>query len=255
VPESDAIVCVSRSTAQSFVDYLAQHDYALDPRRRIGWFRLGADLEPDAGRPSRRVTAIGATRAPFFLGVGTLEPRKGYSVALDAFERLWAAGLDARYVIVGRRGWGSQALERRIRSHEEIDRRLFWLDDADDASLRHLYERAHGLISASFAEGFGLPLAEAAFHGLPTIASDIPIFREIAGARARFFAPLDADALCAAIRESLEARAPRAPARIVTWRESTQTLLGMIRAGSYQGRPARGERPFEPVCLPSAAAS
>lgn len=257
VPESDAIVCVSRSTAQSFVDYLAQHGYPIDPRLRIGWWRLGADLEPDGGRPSRRALAISATRAPFFLGVGTLEPRKGYSIALDAFERLWAAGIDARYVIVGRRGWGSQALAQRIRAHEEIDRRLFWLDDADDASLRRLYERAHGLIAASFAEGFGLPLAEAAFHGLPAIASDIPIFREIAGDRAAFFPPLDADALCAEIRAALKRRGPRAPARIVSWRESTQTLLGMVRAGSYQWRSPRGveARGFEPGRLPSAAAS
>jgi alpha-1,2-rhamnosyltransferase len=257
VPESDAIVCVSRSTAQSVVDYLAQHDYPLDPGRRIGWWSLGADLEPDGGRPSRRAIAIASTRAPFFLGVGTVEPRKGYPVALDAFERLWAAGLDARYVIVGRRGWRSEALEKRIRAHEEIDRRLFWIDDADDASLRHLYERAHGLIAASFAEGFGLPLAEAAFHGLPAIASDIPIFREIAGERATFFPPLDAEALCAAIRNALKRRGPRAPARIVTWRESTQTLLGMVRAGAYQGCAARGgdARAFEPVRLPSAAAS
>lgn len=257
LPESDAVVCVSRSTAEALIDYLAQHAYPVDPSRRIGWWRLGADFEPDSARPGRRAVAIAATRAPFFLGVGTLEPRKGYGVAIDAFERLWAAGVDARYVIVGRRGWRSQALERRIRAHEEYNRRLFWLDDADDASLRHLYERAEGLVAASFDEGFGLPLAEASFHGLPVIASDIPTFREIAGGRAIFFAPLDPQSLSVCIRDLLMSRWPRSPTRIVTWRESTQALLGMIRAGSYQWRATRPAeaRASGAICVRGAAAS
>jgi alpha-1,2-rhamnosyltransferase len=253
-PRSDAIVCVSRSTAQSLVDYLAEHDCPSAAPRRIGWWRLGADFESDGAQPSRRALAIGAGRTPYFLGVGTLEPRKGYAVALTAFERLWAQGHDARFVIVGRRGWRSEALERRIRAHREWDRRLFWLDDADDAALHHLYERAHGLIAASFAEGFGLPLAEAALHGLPAIASDIAVFREIAGESASFFPPLDADALADRIRETLASGRRRSAAAVVTWRESTQALLGMIRAGSYQWRSAPPS-PTAPVCVARAAAS
>ncbi|MBY6241001.1 glycosyltransferase family 1 protein [Methylosinus sp. Sm6] len=256
-PQSDAFVCVSRSTAQSLADYLAERDGEAGRPRRIGWWRLGADFAIDGTEPSRSAIAIGAGRTPFFLAVGTLEPRKAYAVALTAFERLWAAGRDARFVIVGRRGWRFEALERRIRAHPELGRRLHWLDDADDASLRHLYERAHALIAASFAEGFGLPLAEAACHGLPAIASDIPVFREIAGERATFFPPLDADALADCIRCSLEDRRPRSPGRVVTWRESSQALLGMVRAGAYQWRPEPSAEapPFAPVCVAGAAAS
>jgi glycosyltransferase involved in cell wall biosynthesis len=255
-PRSDAIVCVSRTTAQSLVDHLAQHDCPSLRAQRIGWWRLGADFEIDSAQPSADAASVAAGRTPYFLGVGTLEPRKAYAVALTAFERLWAAGHDARFVIVGRRGWRCEALVRRIRGHHELGRRLFWLEDADDASLRRLYELAHGLIAASFAEGFGLPVAEADVHGLPVIASDIPVFREIAGERASFFPPLDADALADCIRRALTEPRPRTPARVVTWRESTQTLLDMIRTGAYQWRPAplTEARPFAPVCVASVAA-
>lgn len=237
---SDAIICVSQSSARSFVEYVAREEPASYSQQRIGWWRLGADFESGAhAGVSQLAFAIGAADTPFFLSVGTLEPRKGYSVALSAFERLWASGVDARYVIVGRSSWQSRALEKRIRGHEEHGRRLFWLDDADDATLRYLYERAHNLIFASFAEGFGLPLAEAAHHGLPAIASDIPIFREIAGDHARFFDVLDAASLAARIGEALVGEKPSGSAPVWTWRESTQALLGMIRADAYQWRPAR----------------
>ncbi|WP_051949580.1 glycosyltransferase family 1 protein [Methylosinus sp. PW1] len=242
VPSCDAIVCISQSTAQSLVGYLRAHSYPADALRRVGWWRLGADFAATEAAPGRKAASIAATRAPLFLSVGTLEPRKAYPIALEAFERLWRSGVDARYVIVGRVGWQGRLLARRIRDHEEYGRRLFWLDDADDASLRHLYAQAHGLVSASIAEGFGLPLAEAAFHGLPVIASDIPAHREIAEQGATFFPPLDAAALSMRLREALMRHwsTQNHEARIVTWRESTQELLGMIRADSYQWRFERG---------------
>lgn len=234
--ESDAIICVSKSTAESLIRYMSDR---VGPCPPVGWWRLGADFELDASlRPSKRAVGVATGRTPFFLGVGTLEPRKGYSVALSAFERLWDAGVDARYVIVGRRGWHSRALERRICQHPEFGRRLIWLDDAGDADLRHLYEHADGLIAASFAEGFGLPLVEAAHHGLRVIASDIPVFREIAGDGACFFDLLDAESLALCIRDTLARRhAPRSPGAW-TWRQSTEQLLGLIRTNAYQARLA-----------------
>jgi alpha-1,2-rhamnosyltransferase len=239
VLKADAVVCISESTARSFVEHVEQFD-PTGRQRRIGWFRLGADFDPGPRAPvSSRAAALAASRTPFFLSVGSLEPRKGYGVALDAFETLWSQGVEARYVIVGRRGWRSSALERRIRRHAEHGRRLFWLDDADDATLRALYRRATSLVFPSCLEGFGLPLAEAAYRRLPVIASDIPVFREIAGDHARFFALLDADDLAEHIRRALEGERPNGSAPVCTWRESMQTLLGMIRADAYQWRLSR----------------
>ncbi len=170
------------------------------------------------------------------MSVGTLEPRKAYPVAIEAFERLWAAGRDIRYVIVGRPGWNTRALQRRLREHREFGRRLLWLDDADDADLQLLYAHARGAVNCSVAEGFGLPLVEAALRGVPVIASDIAVFREVGGDGARYFDLLDSASLAAAIDDVL-ARPRTAPAiETISWRESALELVRLIRDEAYQLR-------------------
>ncbi len=102
-------------------------------------------------------------------------------------EELWKRGIDVHFVIVGRYGWMSDVLQRRILEHEEHRKRLHWLQNANDAELHCLYSSAHALVFASLAEGFGLPIIEAANDGLPVIASDIPIFREVGGKNISYF--------------------------------------------------------------------
>lgn len=232
----DAIVCISQSVAQDLVAFLREERLAAPANMRIGWWPLGADFGARApGAPSKAAEQIAAAPTPFFMSVGTLEPRKAYPIALDAFELLWAEGFDARYVIVGRAGWNTQALQRRIRQHKEFKRRLFWLDDASDADLSYLYPRARGLIFPSFVEGFGMPLIEAAHYGAPVIASDIPVFREVGGDSVVYFDLLDAGALAARIREVIDQRREaHAGFPVLRWRDSSAMLATMLRENAYQ---------------------
>ena len=119
--------------------------------------------------------------------VGTVEPRKGHAQTLAAFERLWADGVDVGLAIVGGEGWHTESLMGRLRTHSERGRRLIWLARASDEMLLRLYDSAVALIAASEGEGFGLPLVEAAQHGLPIIARDLPVFMEVAGEHAFYF--------------------------------------------------------------------
>jgi glycosyltransferase involved in cell wall biosynthesis len=229
---ADTAVAISRATAESLADYERGEGRTPPP---IGWWRLGADFNgaaTGAGAPSAAVARV-ASGGPYLLSVGTLEPRKGYPIALDAFERLWGEGREVSYVIVGRAGWNTSALGQRIRRHPEFGQRLFWFDGAGDADLRALYANARAVVNASLAEGFGLPLVEAAFHGAPVIASDIEVFREVGGDGARYFDPLDAASLAAAI--AAELAGPRiAPAiATISWRESAQELARLIRDEAY----------------------
>lgn len=235
---SDALVAVSRSSAEEFLHHAIANDKSVNPEMRIGWNHPGADVDAEAegeGAASEAAAAVCAGATPFFLSVGTLEPKKGYSIALDGFERAWADGVAARYVIVGRRGWNTRALERRILSHVEFGRRLFWFDAADGADLAHLYRHAHRLVAASVAEGFGLPLVEAAHFGLQAIASDIPVFREVGGDAAAYFDVADSGSLAARIREACMRR-PTAVAlpRRRSWREAAAGLFDLIREDDYQ---------------------
>ena len=231
----DAIVCISHSVALDLVAYIREEHLAPRANMRIGWWPLGADFRAHSqSSPSPIAQRIASMQAPFFMSVGTLEPRKAYSIALDAFETLWAEGCDVRYVIAGRCGWNTRALQRRIREHAEFKRKLFWLDNASDVDLAYLYPLARALIFPSFAEGFGMPLAEAAYYGTRTIASDIPVLREIGGEGHVYFDLLNSHSLATHVRAELAAK--KAPHRIsfVSWQASADALAGMLRDNAYQ---------------------
>jgi len=119
--------------------------------------------------------------------VGTLEPRKGYDLAIAAFERLWQTDHTILLVIVGKPGWKTEAVQERLRLHVERNKKIFWFNKASDELLQSLYQAATGVLLASEAEGFGLPLIEAMQHGKPILVRDIPVFREITELNATFF--------------------------------------------------------------------
>ncbi|NDV87923.1 glycosyltransferase [Aurantimonas aggregata] len=250
---STGFVCISRAVADEFHALLRAIDYPHP--MKIGYWRLGADFAADAAATPAPAGAR-AYGPPVFLMVGTLEPRKGYRVALDAFEQLWAEGSDARLVIVGKAGWGVEPLLRRIRESPELGRRLVWHKGVDDAALVRLYGEADALVAASHAEGFGLPIVEAAHFGKPVIASDIPVFREVAGGfgQADFFEVGSPTALHQALRRFLERRAVgdvsagASRAKWPGWAESAAELEAVVLDGNwyltYEPPEGAAYRPF-----------
>jgi glycosyltransferase involved in cell wall biosynthesis len=122
-----------------------------------------------------------------FLTVSTIEPRKGHSQILDAAEQLWEAGCDVCIVFVGKQGWNVEALVERINGHKYLGKKLFWLNGISDEYLGMVYKNSSCLIAASWGEGFGLPIVEAALNGIPMIVRDIPVHREVAGNNVVYF--------------------------------------------------------------------
>jgi glycosyltransferase involved in cell wall biosynthesis len=188
--------------------------------------------------PDAEATLIALRARPTLLMVGTVEPRKGHAQALAAFETLWHAGVEANLAIVGKQGWSVELLTERLRSHTELDRRLFWLEGISDEYLEKVYAASSALLAASEGEGFGLPLIEAARRGLPIIARDLPVFREVAGEHAFYFSGLPPEALAKAIETWLalhaEGRAPLSDAMPwLSWAESTRVLTGMLLDESH----------------------
>ncbi|WP_159727429.1 glycosyltransferase family 1 protein [Methylosinus sp. Ce-a6] len=237
VRKSDAIVGISKAVIDDFDAYARARRLPCKPGLRLGWWPLGADFQaPSDAAPSARAMQAAAGPAPLFLSVGTLEPRKGHAIALDAFDRWWREGADVRYVIVGSKGWNVRALQRRILTHPEFGRRLFWLQGVSDADLRHLYQSTRALVFPSIAEGFGLPLVEAAHFGARAIASDIRVFREVGGDWASYFDPADSDALLARMKEAMAAPVSAPPREIISWRRSAEELARILREGAYPSR-------------------
>lgn len=109
---------------------------------------------------------------------------------------------------------------------------MFWYSDADDIALERFYNQSAGLIAASYAEGYGLPLIEAAKRGVPIFARDIAVFREVAGVHAAYF-DKSGSTLVQDLRAWLdELRANNAPSPdgipTLTWAQSSAQLLKII---------------------------
>jgi glycosyltransferase involved in cell wall biosynthesis len=226
---ADALFCISATVA---AETTRQTHFAHIPAT---WFHLGADL---AGK--RHAVAADASKhdveshiVPRILMVGTIEPRKGHRLILDAFEQLWRNGSPATLVIVGRAGWAMETVTERLTNHAELGRRLEWRRDADDETLAQLYATCDGLILASEGEGFGLPIIEASSHGLPLLLRDLPVFREVAGPHADYFAAQTATDLAPRLQAWFDAiLARRTPdslsIKALSWQDSAHQLKALI---------------------------
>ncbi|WP_322015066.1 glycosyltransferase [Paraburkholderia sp. J12] len=249
---SDLLVCISDHVRGDVKNWLAARrpEGGNEPVLLVS--HHGADVAasfPTSGLPDDASHTLDAIRArPTFLMVGTIEPRKGHLQAVRAFERLWAAGVDVNLVIVGYEGWKPLPPEDRrtipaivdaMRGSAELGKRLFWLEGITDEYLEKIYASASCLLSASEGEGYGLPLIEAAKHGVPIIARDLVVFREVAGEGAFYFTGTDGADLERAINMwlSLRERGAVPDSSTLTWDTWAQSArrFGGLVAGQLHG--------------------
>lgn len=130
---------------------------------------------------------------PYFVVVGTIEPRKNHALLLELWRRLaQQQGRDApRLVILGRRGWDNQSVFKLLDRSTALTELVIECPGLNDAEVAEVLHGARALLQPSFAEGYGLPLVEALSLGTPVVASDLPAHREIGGAHAEYLDPVD----------------------------------------------------------------
>ncbi|MEZ4598904.1 MAG: glycosyltransferase family 1 protein [Syntrophotaleaceae bacterium] len=233
---ADSLLCISASVADEVRQWL-QRKRVDRTDLNIGYFHLGADIDnsvPTRGVPDNAEKELKRlSDSPTFLMVGTIEPRKSHAQVVAAFEKLWASGVEANLVIVGKAGWNMEPFTESLHGHPERGKRLHWMEGISDEYLERVYRISSALIAASEAEGFGLPLIEAAQHKLPVIARDIPVFREVAGEHAFYFNGRSPEELARALRDWMALdqvdSIPRSDSLPwMTWRQSTQQLLAFL---------------------------
>jgi glycosyltransferase involved in cell wall biosynthesis len=230
---SDCFVCISRSVLDDIKqEVIARLSKSEADQRSYGYFHLGAELDmKDTSKVSdQRLRDVFASEQPVFIAVSTIEPRKNHGYLLDVFDCLWQEGSSARLCIVGRVGWKCDAFMERAMKHTELGRRFFMFNELDDNGLEYAYCNAKALIFPSLAEGFGLPLVEAMQRGLPAIASDIKVFREVGGDYLSYCNPRDPKTCAAIIREvertgRLPSAKPLNDWKWISWKESATQLL------------------------------
>ncbi|MCB1522170.1 MAG: glycosyltransferase [Hyphomicrobiaceae bacterium] len=190
----------------------------------------------------------GRTDAPSplkIVAIGTVEPRKNYRAAAAIRHALARAGFDGCELhIIGRRGWGPDADalgdEPGIVMHGYLS-----LDEA-----RAIIETADIYISTAHDEGLGLPLLEVQFAGLPVVAADIPVFREVLGTSGTYIPTDDAETAARLIRTLVETpgwrreRADAARENLDRWNTAAMADAARVRVMF---------RSVEPTAQPTAA--
>jgi glycosyltransferase involved in cell wall biosynthesis len=142
-------------------------------------------------------------RSPYFLSLGTIEPRKNLEGVLRAFARLAAAGRvpGCHLVLVGTRGWGVEGILRTLQENAVLKGRVILTGFVADRDLAALYSGALAFLYLSHYEGFGLPPLEAMRCGTPVIVADNSAMPEVTGDSGIRLESRDVDGIALAMNE------------------------------------------------------
>jgi len=151
---------------------------------------LAASLGIDAPRTD---TNFPRPAGPYFVCLGTIEPRKNHLLLLHIWRDLaQRMGMETpKLLIIGRRGWKNENIIDMLERCPALAGVVREYADLPDDAVAGLLQGARALLFPSFAEGYGLPLAEALALGVPAICSDLPALREVGGDAPDYLSPLD----------------------------------------------------------------
>lgn len=186
---------------------IANSQVTLDDLRRYAMARNktmpAAVAAPLAPSPLPPPSANRPLDGPYFVMLGTIEPRKNHWLMLQLWRRLAEryGDLAPSLVIIGQRGWEYENVEDMLERCEALRGKVFERNACSDAEVSTFLRHAQALLFPSFAEGYGMPLAEALAAGVPVIASDLPVFHAIAGDVPDYADPLDVPRWMALIEE------------------------------------------------------
>ena len=146
-----------------------------------------------SGPPPRGARSVPRLATPYFVTLGTIEGRKNHLLLLEIWRALVGelGAAAPTLVVIGQRGWEAGPALAMLDQSGAFDGKVIELNHCGDEELAGWIDGARALLMPSFAEGFGLPIIEALQLGTPVIASNLPIFREIASAIPTFIDPGD----------------------------------------------------------------
>lgn len=176
----------SRDTLDTLAAYAASQRLPMPPSLVAP---LGVERAMQAA-PQRETPPL---PVPYFVMLGTIEGRKNHLLMLTLWAELARAMGRAtpRLVIIGQRGWECEQAVDMLERCDALRGHVIELGRCPDALLARYLRHARALLFPSFVEGYGLPLVEALCTGTPVIASDLAVFRELAGGIPDYLSPID----------------------------------------------------------------
>lgn len=222
------------------------HDLGIPPERVVSIPYAAAEMF----RPVDERPAAPGTDRPYFLFVGTIEPRKNLLRLINAFAEFARDQPSVNLVLAGQRGWKCEEIYERARAADVADR-IRVLDYVNEAALPALYSHALACVYPSLFEGFGFPVVEAMSCGTPVLTSNTTSLAEIGEGAALLIDPLDTRAIAEGLRALANDAALRADLRrrgleraaTFSWAETgRRTLAAYQRAIASGQRAVRGSR-------------
>lgn len=224
------VISNSQSTMNELKDWLDKNPkIKRNENLKLSYVHLGCNFSTEKNLSF----LINKNEKLNFLMVSTVEPRKNYRIAVEAFSKLWQKNLDINLVIVGKKGWNCEETFNLIENSTYFNKNLFWYNTGiSDEELSELYKSSTAVLITSIAEGFGLPLIEAAHYKKPIICRDLPVFREIADNHAYYFSTNDAIELSQEIENWIDLynhnKHPTPEVKIYTWEQCSKEVFDII---------------------------
>lgn len=239
---ADRILADSHSTADAII---SEFPWAQD---RVRVVHLGATSLPQP-KGIEVLDALGIDR-PYFLFVGTLEPRKNLRRLLEAY-----ASLDpivrkqTLLVIAGGKGWGNEDMVSLVHSLDLTDS-VRLVGYVNEEQLATLYAHARFLAMPSLYEGFGLPLVEAMSFGVPVLTSSCSSLPEVAGDAGMLVDPYNTNSIATGLlqmlkddefRNELAARS-RLNASRFSWEKAAKETMAIFHEAVYARNARRSAK-------------
>ncbi len=198
VQEAGKVITVSDATRENILDI-----FHLPAERVV---RVYPGLKKDCRPLPKDAPALAAFRkehdlqAPFFLYVGTLEPRKNLIGLVRAFNivKERSANRDFKLVVAGAPGWLYDKIFKEIKASPYSNDIVVW-GPATETEILSLYNLAAAFVYPSFFEGFGFPPLEAQKCGCPVVASNRSSLPEVLGSSALLADPYRLEELASAM--------------------------------------------------------
>ena len=181
---ANKIIAISERTKQDLVELLNV------PAEKIAVVYQGCDpiFKKDCSEQEKQVVLKKyELPAEFILSVGTIEERKNLLQLVNALPGL---NDDIKLVVVGRQTKYAEKVKQAIDKHK-LNERVIFLDSVSHAELPAIYQSAKIFVYPSRYEGFGIPVLEALYSGVPVIAASGSCLEEAGGPNSQYAGPDD----------------------------------------------------------------